>query len=111
MKQKMKTKVILYIMMPLILGLFITYTSVYFLHPVDPADWYRYGFPLGWKNIEATGEGYGTPTFTFYDPTGFVLDALFWYSIVLVLTVVITHSLRLAHCTESSDLNFFPSAR
>jgi hypothetical protein len=89
MKQKMKTKVVIYIVVPLILGLAITYTSIYYLHPLSPTDWYRYGFPFGWRNTEATGEGYGTPILTFYNPTGSVLDVLFWYGLSLLLLIVI----------------------
>jgi len=93
-KQKTRIKAILYTVVPLILGLIIAYAGVYSLHPLDPNDWYRYGFPIGWKNIEATGEGYDTPTFTFYSPAGFVLNVLFWYTIALVIIVIITHSAR-----------------
>ena len=93
----MKIKAILYIVLPLILGLVITYAGMYFLHPLDPSDWYRYGFPVGWKNVEATGAGYGTPMFTFYNPTGFLLDVLFWYGIALVLVVIVTYR---AHSTS-----------
>ncbi len=100
MKQKMKIKAILYIVVPLILGLIITYAGMYFLHPLDSNDWYRYGFPVGWKNIEATGEGYSTPAFTFYNSAGFVLDVLFWYGIVLIIVVVANHGAR----DESSTL-------
>jgi hypothetical protein len=92
MKQKMIIKAVLYVVVPLILGLVITYAGVYWLHPIDSNDWYRFGFPVGWKNVEATGEGYGTPIFTFYNPAGFALDALFWYGVVLVITVVFTHT-------------------
>ena len=94
MKQKMKNKSILYIAVPLILGLIITYAGMYFLHPLDSNDWYRYGFPVGWKNVEATGEGYGTPTFAFYNPAGFALDVLFWYGIILIIIVIVTYCAR-----------------
>jgi hypothetical protein len=89
---KMKAKAILYLAIPLFLGAIIAYMSVYSLHPLDPNDWYRYGFPIGWKNTEATGEGYDTPIFTFYNPTGFVLDVLFWYSIILFITGAVMHT-------------------
>jgi hypothetical protein len=94
MKQKMEIKAILYIAMPLILGVIMTYIGVHSLHPLDPNDWHRYGFPIGWKNIEATGAGYDTPIFTFYNPAGFVLDVLFWYGIALVIIIVVTYSAR-----------------
>ena len=87
-------KVILYVIVSLVLGLLAAYESVYFLHPLSSSDWYRYGFPLGWKNMEATGFGYDTPTFTFYNPTGFVLDVLFWFGVTLTLVAVATCSLR-----------------
>ena len=88
----MKNILVFYVVMPLILGLIITYVSVYLLHSLDSKDWHRYGFPVGWKNMEATGEGYGTPTFTFYNPAGFVLDVLFWYGIALVIIVVVARA-------------------
>ena len=87
----MERKVVIYVVVPLILGLAITYSSIYYLHPLNPTDWYRYGFPFGWKNTEATGVGHDTPIFTFYNPAGFVLDVLVWYGISLVLLIVITH--------------------
>ena len=98
----MKVRAILYIALPLILGLIIAYASMYFSHPLDPGDWYRYGFPVGWKNIEATGGGYDTPTFTFYNPAGFLLDVLFWYGVTLFLIAVITYSV--AHTKSNVPL-------
>lgn len=94
MKQKMKNIVVFYIAMPLILGLIITYVSGYFLHPLNPNDWYIDGFPAGWKKVEATGIPPNPPIFTFFNPVGFVLDALFWCGVVSVIVVVI---ISLAH--------------
>ena len=95
MKQKMMIEVVFYVAVPLILGLAVTYASVYYLHPLSPSDWYRYGFPFGWKNTEATGVGHDSPIFTFYSPTEFALDVLFWYGISLLLLIAIAYSLRL----------------
>jgi hypothetical protein len=75
----------------LILGLVLANESIYFLHPLDPSDWYRYGFPVGWKNIEATGFGYHSTIFTFYNPAGFVLDVLFWFGATLFLITVVKY--------------------
>jgi hypothetical protein len=91
MKRKIRNIAMFYVAVPLILGLIVTYISGYFLHPLDPNDWYFDGFPVGWKKLEGTGLPPHPQVFTFFNPLGFALDVLFWCSATLVIGVVLGH--------------------
>jgi hypothetical protein len=90
MKRKIRNIAVSYVAVPLILGLIMTYISGYFLHPLNPNDWYD-GFPVGWRKLEGTGIPPHPQVFTFFNPLGFALDVLFWYGATLVIVVIIGH--------------------
>ena len=91
MKRKIRNIAMFYVAVPLILGLIVTYISGYFLHPLDPNDWYFDGFPVGWKKLEGTGIPPHLQVFTFFNPLGFAADVFFWCGATLVIGVVLGH--------------------
>jgi hypothetical protein len=91
MKWKIRNIAMFYVAVPSILGLIVTYISGYFLHPLDPNDWYFDGFPVGWKKLEGTGLPPHPQVFTFFNPLGFAADVLFWCGATLVIGVVLGH--------------------
>jgi hypothetical protein len=91
MKWKIRNIAMFYVAVPLILGLIMTYISGCLLHSLDPNDWYFDGFPVGWRKQEGTGIPPHPQVFTFFNPSGFALDVLFWCGATLVIVVVLGH--------------------